>query len=256
MNNVQKTGKGLLAVIILLGLCWSFSIQYFYATGALAKVNNKVLPIYSVDTQEKVVSLTFDSAWNIDDLEEILTILEKNDIKATFFVTGDWVERFPNAVKLIYEKGHDIGNHGENHKNMSTLSVSQCKEEIKAVHDRIYCLLGIEMNLFRPPSGDYDDEVINTATEMNYYSIQWDVDSLDWKNYGVDDMIKRVINHKNLQNGSIILLHNGTKYTASALQGLIDGLKNKGYSFLPISELIYKENYQLDHAGRQKKSPN
>lgn len=220
-------------------------------TGNITGVRSKLLPIYSVETDEKVVALTFDSAWNVDDLDEILDILERNDIRAAFFMTGEWVKKYPEAVKKIYDAGHDVGNHGENHKNMSTLNEAECVKEIEAVHNRVYELLGVEMCLFRPPSGDYDDEVIATAGKQGYYSIQWNIDSLDWKNYGVDDMIDRVVNHKSLQNGSIILLHNGTKYTAAALQKIIDGLKNKGYGFVPVSELIYKENYMIDHEGRQ-----
>ncbi len=252
--DMEKTGRGLWMVMLLLAFCWSFYFQFsMVETGNMNIIdtNEKVIPIYSVETEEKVVSLTFDSAWNIDDLDEILAILEKNDIKATFFMTGDWVERYPEAVKKIYKAGHDLGNHGENHKNMSELSKEECITEIKSVHNRVYEIVGIEMDLFRPPSGDYDDEVVNTATELGYYTVQWDCDSLDWKNYGVSDMIDRVVNHKNLKNGSIILLHNGTKYTAEALQGLIDGLKNKGYGFVPISELIYRDGYSIDNNGRQ-----
>lgn len=204
-----------------------------------------------METDEKVVALTFDSAWNTDDIENILKILEKNEIKATFFMTGDWISRYPDVVKELYEAGHDLGNHGENHKNMSQLSEEECVKEIQMVHNRVYEIVGVEMDLFRPPSGDYDDLVINTAEKLGYYSVQWNVDSLDWKEYGTDDMLERVVNSKKLCNGSIILLHNGTKHTAEALQSIIDGLKNKGYGFVPVSELIYRENYKIDHSGRQ-----
>ncbi len=251
-ERLQRTGRGLWIVLLLLAFCWSFYFQFNVAeTTSTVSSDIKPLPIYSVETEEKVVALTFDSAWNIDDLDEILGILEKNQIKCTFFMTGDWIGKYPDAVKKIYESGHDVANHGENHKNMSTLSEEECREEIQKVHNRIYELLGIEMDLFRPPSGDYDDEVIKVAREMKYEPVQWDIDSLDWKNYGVDDMVNRVVNNKKLRNGSIILLHNGTKYTALALQKIIDGLKNKGYGFVPVSELIYRENYTIDHEGRQ-----
>lgn len=255
INKIKETGRELWIVLLLLAFCWSFYFSFngiVTVNGEMEKIND--LPIYYVETEKKQVSITFDSAWNIDDLDRILSILEKNEIKVTFFVTGDWVEKYPDAVKKIYESGHEIGNHGENHKNMSTLSSQECKNEIQEVHNRIYKLLGIEMNLFRPPSGDYDSEVIQVADEMGYYSIQWNVDSLDWKNYGVNEIVDKVVNHKNLKNGSIILLHNGTKYTADALQEVIDGLKNKGYEFVTVSELIYKENYTIDANGMQKKN--
>ena len=112
-------------------------------------------------------------------------------------------------------------------------------------------ITGKKINLYRAPYGEYNDTVIQVAQENGYYTIQWDVDSLDWKDYGVDSIIKTVCEHKNLKNGSIILMHNGAKYTAQALPKVIEGLKAKGYEIVPISELIYKENYHLDVTGRQ-----
>ena len=134
---------------------------------------------------------------------------------------------------------------------MSQLPDSECQQELLKVHEKVKEITGVEMDLFRPPYGDYDNEVIKNATSCGYYTIQWDVDSLDWKDYGVDNIIKTVTEHKNLKNGSIILMHNGAKYTAEALPKVIEGLKAKGYEIVPISELIYKENYHLDVTGRQ-----
>ena len=214
-------------------------------------VNGKELPIYSVETEEKKVALSFDAAWGNEDTETILNILKKYDIHATFFMTGGWVENYPDDVKKIYEAGHDLGNHSENHKNMSQLADDECQSELLKVHEKVKELTGVEMNLFRPPYGDYDNEVIKNATACGYYSLQWNIDSLDWKNYGVDSIIKTVTEHKDLKNGSIILMHNGAKYTAEALPKVIEGLLEKGYEIVPISELIYKENYHLDVTGRQ-----
>ena len=166
-------------------------------------------------------------------------------------MTGGWVEKFPEDVKKIQEAGHDLANHSENHKNMSQLNDSDCQSELMKVHNKVKELTGVEMCLFRPPYGDYDDHVIQNATSCGYYTIQWDVDSLDWKDYGVDSIIKTVCEHKNLQNGSIILMHNGAKYTAEALPKVIEGLKAKGYEIVPVSELIYTEGYHLDVTGRQ-----
>ena len=127
-------------------------------------------------------------------------------------MTGGWVESYPDDVKAIYEAGHDLGNHSENHKNMSQLSNEEKTQELMTVHNKVKELTGAEMCLFRPPYGDYDDQVVLNAKENGYYAIQWDVDSLDWKDYGVDSIIDTVLNHKSLQNGSIILCHNGAKY--------------------------------------------
>ena len=214
-------------------------------------VNGRELPIYSVETEEKKVALSFDAAWGNEDTQQILDILKKYNVKVTFFMTGEWVEKYPEDVKKIQAAGHDLANHSENHKNMSQLSDAECQSELNEVHEKVKKLTGVDMKLFRPPYGDYDNHVIQNASCCGYYTIQWDVDSLDWKDYGVESIIKTVCEHKNLRNGSIILMHNGAKYTAEALPKVIEGLKEKGYEIVPISELIYKENYHLDVTGRQ-----
>lgn len=166
-------------------------------------------------------------------------------------MTGGWVNQYPEDVKHIFEAGHDLGNHSQNHKNMSQLSDKECQEELVSVHNKVKELTGYEMFLFRPPYGDYDNHVITNATKLGYFTIQWDVDSLDWKNYGVDSIIQTVTKHKHLGNGSIILCHNGAKYTAQALDTMITRLKEMGYEFVPISQLIYRENYHMNVEGRQ-----
>ena len=214
-------------------------------------VNGKELPIYCVETEEQKLALTFDAAWGNEDTAQILKILKKHDVKVTFFMTGGWVENYPDDVKAILAAGHDLGNHSENHKNMSRISDEEKKDELMKVHEKVRELTGYEMFLFRPPYGDYDNAVVNVAKDCGYYTIQWDVDSLDWKDYGTDSIIKTVCEHKHLGNGTIILCHNGAKYTAQALDTLITTLKGKGYTFVPVSELIYKEKYHMNHEGRQ-----
>lgn len=217
-------------------------------------VNGKELPIYSVETEEKKVALSFDAAWGNEDTQTILDILAKYNVHVTFFMTGGWVESYPEDVKKIYAAGHDLGNHSENHKNMSQLSDSECQDELMKVHNKVKELTGVEMNLFRPPYGDYDNHVITNAKDCGYYTIQWSVDSLDWKDYGVESIIKTVTEHKDLKNGAIILMHNGAKYTAQALPTVIEKLQADGYQIVSISELIYKDDYHLDVTGRQIKN--
>lgn len=216
-----------------------------------SRVGDRELPIYSVETDKKQVALSFDAAWGNEDTAQILEILKKHNVNVTFFMTGGWVEKYPDDVEAILAAGHDLGNHSENHKNMSQLSDEECKEELMKVHNRVKELTGYEMELFRPPYGDYDNAVITNAKECGYYTIQWDVDSLDWKDYGVESIISTVTEHKHLGNGSIILCHNGAKYTAQALDSLITKLKEKGYELVPVSGLIYKEKYHMNHEGRQ-----
>ena len=240
--------------VIVLALMMALTGSYHYLTDLISvssNVNGRELPIYSVETDEKKIALSFDAAWGNEDCRNILDILEKHDVKVTFFMTGGWVENYPEDVKAIYEAGHDLGNHSENHKNMSQLSDDEKTQELMKAHNKVKELVGVEMDLFRPPYGDYDDEVILNANKNGYYTIQWSVDSLDWKDYGRDSIIDTVVNHKELKNGAIILCHNGAKYTVDALDEMIIKLKEKGYEFVPISELIYKENYYMDVTGRQ-----
>lgn len=144
-----------------------------------------------------------------------------------------------------------MGNHSENHKYMTKLSDEEKTRELMTVHNKVKELTGYDMFLFRPPYGDYNNEVVSNARKNNYYPIQWNIDSLDWKDYGADDIVKRVTESKNLGNGSIILCHNGAKYTKDALDAVLTTLQDKGYEFVPISQLIYRENYHMNHEGRQ-----
>lgn len=214
-------------------------------------VNGRELPIYNVQTDEPKISISFDAAWGNDDTSKILEVLKKHQVHATFFMTGGWVESYPDDVKAILADGHDLGNHSENHKNMSQLSEEEIQSELMTVHNKVKELTGYDMFLFRPPYGDYDNEVIQTVKGCNYYPIQWSIDSLDWKNYGVEDIINRVCNSDKLQGGAIILCHNGAKYTAEALDQLLTGLEEKGFQLVPISELIIREAYHVDVNGMQ-----
>lgn len=226
----------------------------FYDLIKCSQCGKRNLPIYRVKTDAPKIALTFDAAWGNEDTTQILDILDANDVKATFFMTGGWVESFPDNVKDIAARGHELGNHSENHKYMTKLSDSKKSEEILKVHEKVKELTGIEMQVFRPPYGDYDNDVVTTAFKCGYYTIQWNVDSLDWKDYGVSNIIKTVTNHKSLQNGSIILLHNGAKYTAKALDELIKTLKAKGYEFVKISDLIYLNDFHMEPDGCQVKN--
>lgn len=253
-NNLMmffKSGLLILSLIILLVSAIVFLPKVLSTAGETTMVSHKELPIYCVRTDEKKIAISFDAAWGNEDTKTLLEILKENDVRATFFMTGGWMEKYPEDVKAIYEAGHDLGNHSENHKQMSKLSREQCITELKKAHDIIKDLTGVEMTLFRPPYGDYNDTLIQAANSMGYHVIQWDVDSLDWKDYGVNSIIKTVCEHKHLGNGSIILMHNGAKYTAQALDTILKNLKAQGYQFVPISELIYTENYEMDHEGRQ-----
>lgn len=219
---------------------------------SLLSSQTKKLPIYCVDTKgQKKVSLTFDAAWGDEDAEEILATLSKYEVKATFFMVGDWVRKYPELVKKLSEAGHDVANHSNKHPHVNNMNKEAIKKDIMDAHETIKAVTGKECNLYRPPYGEYNNTVLEAAQECNYHTIQWDVDSIDWKGYDAPTIVNKVVNHKHLGDGSIILLHNGAKHTAEALPQIIEGLRSKGYEIVPISELIYKENYLLDHEGRQ-----
>ena len=212
---------------------------------------SRELPIYCVQTDQKKIALTFDAAWGNEDTADLLSILARNQIHATFFLTGSWVDAYPDDVKAIAAAGHDIGNHSQTHPEMSTLSKEQIRDELMQVHKNVKELTGQNMCFFRPPYGDYNNLLIQTATECGYLSIQWDIDSLDWKDYGVQSIIDRTALNPKLSNGSIILMHNGAKYTKDALETVISTLQSKGYEFVTLSELVYKDHFHMDPSGKQ-----
>lgn len=248
----KHKGRALILLPVLMVLVGVMAyVPYHAITSASGKLAKKELPIYCVQTEEKKVALSFDAAWGNEDTHTLLDILAQNNVHVTFFMTGGWIESYPDDVKAILAAGHDLGNHSENHKQMSKLGREACIEELMKPHEKIEALTGYNMCLFRPPYGDYNDNLIQSADACGYYTIQWSVDSLDWKDYGADNIVNTVLNHKNLDNGAIILMHNGAKYTKDALPRIISGLREQGYAIVPISELIMTENYTIDHTGRQ-----
>lgn len=242
---------------VFLGLLFTFSyclnlvMPKSETTGA-GTSSTRSLPIYSVETEEKKIAISFDCAWGVDYTDKLLDIMDKNDVKCTFFAVEFWVKKHPDYVKKIVDAGHEIGTHSRTHPYMSTLSKEQIIDELTTSKTAIEEITGQKVTLFRPPYGDYNNLLINTCKELALFPIQWDVDSLDWKNLSATEIAMRVIN--GTKNGSIILCHNNGLHTADSLPLIFSTLKNRGYQFVPISELIYTENYYLDHNGRQHKN--
>lgn len=235
------------AVLFLISTC-VFCVQKAKTTWA-GMSSIRSLPIYSVETSEKKIAISFDCAWGVEFTDELLSVMEKNDVRCTFFAVQFWVEKHPEYVKKIVDAGHEIGTHSRTHPYMSTLTKAQIQDELTTSSKAIERLTGTKVTLFRPPYGDYNNTLIDTCAEMGLYPIQWDVDSLDWKNLSATEIAMRVIN--GTKEGSIILCHNNGLHTAKALPLIFSTLKNRGYEFVPISELIYTENYYLDNNGRQ-----
>lgn len=212
----------------------------------------KKLPIYCVDTNEKKIAISFDASWGANNTVKLLDILDKYKVKATFFLVGRWVDEFPNETKEIFKRGHEIGNHSNKHPNMTNISKKRMIDEIAETDAKLMAVTGKKTELFRCPEGAYNDTVLNTVEESNHYCIQWDVDSIDWKNEDADKEYNRVM--KKVKPGSIVLFHNSAKYTPTTLPKIIEKLKGEGYEFVKISDLIYKDNYSIDHEGKQIKN--
>ena len=222
-----------------------------YAESSPASASARALPIYSVATDEKKLAISFDCAWGVEYTDKLLDIMQKNGVRCTFFAVQFWVEKYPEYAQKIVDAGHELGTHSRTHSYMSKLSEAEIKDELKTSAEAIERATGQKTNLFRAPYGDYDDLLINTAQSMGLYTIQWDVDSLDWKNLSATELALRVVN--GAKNGSIILCHNNGLHTAEALPMIISTLQNRGYEFVPIGELIYKQNYSIDINGKQHK---
>lgn len=247
--NNNFTLKKIIYTILLLGVSVILSIVINYKTTGVFNIGDRKLPIYSVDTKEKKVAITFDLSWGDDYTNQILDILDKYNVKATFFVVGGWVDENNDKLREIKKRGHEIGNHSNMHPDMAKISKEKIVQEIAACDAKISSITGERTKLFRFPEGSYNSQAVEAAESTNHYCIQWDVDSIDWKQQGADLEYNRVI--KGTKPGSIILFHNTAKYTPQTLPRAIEKLKASGYSFVKVTDLIYKDNFHLDATGRQ-----
>jgi polysaccharide deacetylase family sporulation protein PdaB len=207
------------------------------------------LPIYSVATDEKKIAISFDCAWGVEYTDALLNTMQKYEVRCTFFAVQFWVEKYPEYAKKIVSAGHELGTHSRTHSYMSKQTKEQIQDELNTSREAIAKATGQTTNLFRAPYGDYDDLLVDTAKEMGLYTIQWDVDSLDWKELSADEIFRRV--SEKAKDGSICLFHNAAINTPEALPRIIEYLLQNGYEIVPVSQLIYTENYTIDHTGRQ-----
>lgn len=212
--------------------------------------SDRLLPIYCVETDKKQIAISFDAAWGNDDTQTLIDILDEYDVPATFFIVGAWVDKYPESVKALHDAGHQIQNHSNTHPYMSRLSSEQMVNEIESCNKKIAEITGVTPTLLRPPYGDYDNSVISTVESCDMYTIQWDVDSLDWKDNATPDSICQRVTSK-VKNGSIVLFHNDADHTPEALPNILKCLKDDGYEFVFIEDLIYKDNYEIIHDGTQ-----
>ena len=196
---------------------------------------------------------TFASPWGNEDTQTLIDILEKFHVKTTFFVVGDWAEKYPESVKALHDAGHEVMSHSNHHDHFNSLSADQIVADVTASNERIAAASGVTPTLIRCPYGEYDDHVIRAVRANGMEPIQWDVDSLDWKDLSAPEITRRVTSK--VQPGSIVLFHNAAKHTPEALPGILEALIGQGYTVVPISQLIIHgecgKNYTIDHTGRQ-----
>ena len=251
--NLKKYKVLLVSIFVLLCLISSYlTVRYLETTYLVSSVTKTVrlVPIYKVDTKENAVAISFDASWGAEHTLDILDILDKYQIKATFFLVNIWLEDYPDMACEIVKRGHEIGLHSVSHPHFSQLSDEGIKKELEGNHQLIMEITGYNASLFRPPFGDYNNSVIRIADELGYITIQWSVDSLDWKDLSAAEIETRVL--KKIVAGDIVLFHNNGLHTAEALEPIILALKDKNLDIVPISKLIYKDDYYIDVNGVQR----
>ncbi|MEG2015094.1 MAG: polysaccharide deacetylase family protein, partial [Clostridia bacterium] len=183
------TKKKLLACVLC---CLIFVSCLFYSETVSTIAQNRKIPIYCVERADNLVSISFDAAWGADKTRKIMDICDTYNVKATFFLVGFWVDAYPDIVKEIDERGFEIGTHSETHPKMSTLSPTQITSELSTSCNKITAITGKKVKLFRPPFGDYNNTLILNATALDLITIQWSVDSLDWKGLSAEQITTRV----------------------------------------------------------------
>lgn len=236
----------LVVVLLSLSLNGSTSAQVYFG------YSTRKVPIYNVDTQEKQVAISFDAAWGADKTQDILDILKEFDCSATFFLVGFWADDYEEMVRAIDAQGIEIGTHSNTHPDMVKLDKTTMKNELETSVNKIESITGKKVSLFRAPFGSYNNDLLDVAESLNLKTIQWDVDSLDWKGLSASEISNRVLSR--VKNGSIILMHNNSDHVLDGLRLILNRLKIQGYKVGSVSDLIYQENYTIDRNGVQHKN--
>lgn len=241
----RSTLSALALVMAIILIFWTVSNPAIVGVSA----SKRQLPIYCVQRDDKVVALSFDAAWGNEDTQTLIDILNKYNINTTFFVVGDWVDRYPESVQALWENGNEIMNHSSDHAHFSSLSTKQIIDDLQRCNEKIESITSLSPSLFRCPYGEYDDHVINAVNSIGMTAVQWDVDSLDWKGLSAQEIEKRVLDR--VQPGSIVLFHNAAENTPQALPGIIESLIADGYTIVPVSQILLEGDYIIDSNGRQ-----
>lgn len=242
----------ILAIILLASILTGMAVYSTASQSVFFGYTERKVPIYAVQTDSKKICITFDAAYGSDETIKIINILKEKNVKATFFLVGFWVEKYPDLVKLLDDSGIEIGSHSNTHPYMSKLSADQIRLELETSKNLITNITGKQVTLFRPPYGDYNDTLINVCDELKLKTIQWSVDSLDWKGLTTSEMLARIT--PDIEGGGIILFHNNSDHIVEALPVIIDTLLEQGYELVTVSDLVYDSDYTINNNGIQIKN--
>lgn len=234
-------------LLMLIALCCVYAAGPGETVSVLAA--RRELPVYSVERSDNVIAISFDASWGGDKTKRILDILDQYDIKTTFFLVDIWTQKYPELVNEIIARGHEIGNHSLTHAHMSKLDENGIIKELTGMADGLQKVANVRPVLFRPPYGEYNDLVVSVARAQGYEVVQWSVDSLDWKNRGAQDIVKRATK---VQSGDIVLFHNDSEYIVEALPEVLSYYKKNGYNVVPVSEILLTGETQIDVQGRMR----
>jgi len=192
---------------------------------------------------DKMMALTFDAGSNVGNTQDILKILAQNNVKSTFFLTGNYTKQYPYLAQEIVQQGHEIGNHSYSHPNFTVISVAAMKDEIKKTHQEILMATGkAPVPLFRPPFGSYNATVLKAVGEAGYkWTVMWSIDTIDWKGLSAVTILRKATD--NAQPGAIVLMHVGSgTHTVEALPAMIKSLQAQGYSLTTVTTMLNQDS--------------
>lgn len=235
-----------LIAVVIMGVVVAVTVTKTQQASAQAV---KLVPVYNVSTTQSNVALSFDAAWGSDKTLQILDLLDTYNVKATFFLVGFWIDKYPELVLEIHNRGHLIGNHSTNHPHFNTLSEEEMILEIETTSKKIKAITGEEVEYFRAPYGEYNDTLITLLGERNIKCIQWNVDSLDWQGITGKQITSNILTK--VSKGSIILCHNNSDNILNALPLVLLGLQNKNLTSVRMDDLVIQKDYYIDNNGTQ-----
>ena len=241
----RSTLSAIALVFAVVGIFWVVNTPALVGVSA----SKRSLPVYCVQRDDKTVAVSFDAAWGNEDTQMLIDILDQYGVNATFFVVGDWVDKYPESVRALADAGNEVMNHSTSHAHFSKLSHNEIVRDVNLCSDKIEQITGVRPTLFRCPYGEYDDHVIQAVNSLGMTAVQWDVDSLDWKGISAEEIQRRVLDR--VQPGSIVLFHNAAENTPEALPGILESLLANGYRIVPISQLLLQGDCFIDNTGRQ-----